>query len=87
VFTTAEGWGTFSQKIEGSKQSGKLALTWGKLKLQEISLATNYTADASVYVRGRHVAAKIERKDGNLVARFDRPVELRAGQDLEVRIG
>ena len=37
AFTTAEGWGTYSQKIDSSKWSGELVLRWGKLRLRSLA--------------------------------------------------
>ena len=38
AFTVAEGWGSFSQKLEGKALSATLALKWGRLKLTTLSL-------------------------------------------------
>lgn len=37
-FTTAKGWGTYSQKKTGSKQTHSLTLKYGELKLNKIAL-------------------------------------------------
>ena len=36
--TTAEGWGTFSQKADGGKMKAEVALKWGKLRLKSLAL-------------------------------------------------
>ena len=38
AFTTAEGWGTFSQKRQGGKQSIVIHLRWGSLRLRTFRL-------------------------------------------------
>jgi uncharacterized protein (DUF608 family) len=39
AFTTAEGWGTYAQRIEEGKLSATLALRWGQLRLRTLRLA------------------------------------------------
>ena len=39
AFTTAEGWGTFSQRRGGRSQTVLLTLRWGTLKLKRLRLA------------------------------------------------
>ena len=39
AFTTAEGWGTFTQKREGGRQTGTIELKSGRLRLNSLELA------------------------------------------------
>ncbi len=38
-FTTATGWGLFTQKIDSTEQSNALDVKWGKVKLKKLTLA------------------------------------------------
>jgi uncharacterized protein (DUF608 family) len=38
VFTSAEGWGSFAQKTEGSARKFELSVKWGSLQLKELRL-------------------------------------------------
>jgi len=46
AFTSAEGWGSYSQKVQAGKLTAEIAVRWGKLKLQTIALDSS-TATAS----------------------------------------
>jgi len=60
AFTTAEGWGTFSQKAEGGKMKAEIAVKWGKLRLKTLALALHQNAkpaNVTVTVAGKPVRA------------------------------
>lgn len=84
AFTAAEGWGSYSQTISNGEQKSQIALNWGKLKLTQISLRSEFESDAKITLRGRPLACKTERKDGISIATLTRPVELKRGQTLEI---
>src|SRR5437016_12288065 len=46
-FTAAEGWGTFSQKLQGGQFQAEIHVAWGKLRLKQVTLALPETARAS----------------------------------------
>ncbi|MFI5385930.1 MAG: GH116 family glycosyl hydrolase [Fimbriimonadales bacterium] len=87
AFTAAEGWGTFSQKIEAGIQSVKLDVKWGRLRLTEISISSTVQGPVSVSLGGRPVKAGVERRDGVVIANLLSPLSLGPGGALEVRIG
>ncbi len=39
LFTSAEGWGSFSQTRDSGSQENKIQIAWGKLKLRELHLS------------------------------------------------
>lgn len=87
AFTAAEGWGTFSQKISGGRQSARLDLKWGALRLNEISISSAVQGPVSVSLRGRSVKADVERNEGVATAKLTPTANMCAGDTLEVRIG
>jgi len=86
AFTTAEGWGTFAQKIEGGKHTASLKLAWGRLRLSEISLASNASGAVAAAVDGRKIGSKSARARGKVVATLDSELTLKAGQTLSIQI-
>jgi non-lysosomal glucosylceramidase len=86
AFTTAEGWGTFSQKISDRKQTNNLALAWGKLALREIVLEVGAGNQATVHFGGKRLAANVDRMNRTLTISLETPFVLKAGQSLQVEI-
>ena len=87
AFTTAEGWGSFTQQVEGGKQSAAIDLRYGQLSLKEFSLdAVEGTAanGADVKLDGQQVATTFEKAANKYVIKFAQPIVIKAGQKLEV---
>jgi hypothetical protein len=89
AFTTAEGWGTFSQKREGASQRETVELKWGTLRLN--SLAFELPEDAGpttvrVTVAGKSTPAKHAVDDRRVRITFEKQTTIRAGQVLEIEI-
>ena len=85
VFTTAEGWGTYSQSKQGDKLVAKLSLKHGKLKLSQVKLEAAGVAIARVH--GRVLSAKTESAEGKVIVSFEKAVELKGGHELEIHVG
>ena len=87
AFTTAEGWGSFTQKVESGKQSAGLELRYGQLMLKEFSLdAVEGTAAtvADVKLDGQQIAIAFEKVADKYVIKFTQPITVKEGQKLEV---
>jgi hypothetical protein len=96
-FTSAEGWGTYSQRTEGGgKKMGdermkcEVLLRWGKLRVKTLALTL------SAGVRSDHVRAtrngrplsSVHSLDGErLLITLAQEAEISAGQKLEISIG
>lgn len=80
VFTAAEGWGTYSQKA----RVYSLALKWGRLRLNEIALASAGSS-ALVTVGGKTVPSSSTQMDGRLTVRLAKPLVLQAGETVEIK--
>ena len=87
AFTTAEGWGTYSQRVTGGKHTSHLKLAWGKLSLKQLRIKTDSTGTVAVRHRGRSVAAQSAVEAGFATINLERPVQLGRGHDLEITIG
>jgi hypothetical protein len=89
AFTTAEGWGTFTQQREGAKQTDTIELKLGQLQLS--SLEFNVSQDArptqvTVTAAGQSLTVAVEARAGGVRIAFAKPVTIAAGQTLQVRI-
>jgi hypothetical protein len=85
-FTTAEGWGTFSQQRDGKEQRETLELKWGKLRLRSLAFAVpQNTTPTQVRVAAQTTFR--HRLDGDtVIIELADDVVLEAGQKLEVVI-
>jgi len=90
-FTTALGWGTFSQKIEPPEHrlTAMVELKWGELRLRTLSLEVKEAKDnqVSVSLDGKPIVAKHAVDGARLVITLDEEVRFKAGQKLEVVVG
>jgi len=87
AFTTAEGWGRFTQKVEAGKLSARIELQYGELKLTEFALDTVDGVDAksaTVSIDGNPIPATLEVEAGRYVLRFESQVSLKSDQELTV---
>jgi hypothetical protein len=90
AFTSAEGWGTFSQKTGPTAFNAEVAIKWGKLRLRSLSLELLQNLPGSrvkVTADGRAIAIKEAQSGTRLTISFNDWVELGANQRLEVEVG
>jgi non-lysosomal glucosylceramidase len=89
AFTTAEGWGTFSQQGGPAGYHAEVVVKWGKLRLRSLSLELPQKLPSglvNVTVGGRAIQTK-EALDGTrLTLSFKDWAELGAKQRLEVTV-
>jgi len=89
AFTTAEGWGTFSQKRDGAAQRSTIALKYGRLRLRTLVLQApgqGAPKQVTVTVAGKATPAKATLADGRVQLALASDVTLAAGQTLDVVI-
>jgi len=96
AFTTANGWGAFSQRRDGGKQHERIELRYGELRLKTLVFSVPKTIDRSrVVVRigqtsvdVREISADSEDVQADrIILRLADDVNLKAGDVLEVVIG
>jgi non-lysosomal glucosylceramidase len=89
AFTSAQGWGTFSQKRNKTEQIEKLELAWGKLRLKkmvfDIPTGQNLTS-VQINVSNKRIQATYEMIDNRVVIKLTEPVVINAGQEITVTI-
>ena len=89
AFTTAAGWGTFSQQVKSESQHVELRLKWGTLRLTTLALQLpqdRNPAQVRVTVAGNDVPATLAITERRADIRLQREVRLDAGQSAEVVI-
>lgn len=87
-FTTAEGWGSFAQKVANGQQSELIDLRYGKLTLKELAfdkVAGTGASRASVEVDDRSIEAVFAAESDRYVLRFSDGLSLTAGQKLSIK--
>ena len=87
AFTGAEGWGSYSQKVESGNLKAVLAVRWGKLKLNTIALGTAPAKSVRVLLGAKILPATIAVEGQRLLIKLAQPVEIAAGEKLELSIG
>jgi uncharacterized protein (DUF608 family) len=89
AFTTAEGWGSFTQTVESGKQTAGLDLRYGKLSLNEFSLdVVNGIAanGADAKLDGEQIEIAFAKEANRFVIRFATPVTIEAGHQLQIEL-
>jgi uncharacterized protein (DUF608 family) len=89
-FTTAEGWGSFSQRVENNRLRAEIGVRWGKLRLKTLALALPPgVADGALEVRldGHRVQATRSVEEKRLLITLPEALLVKAGQKLEVKVG
>ncbi len=88
AFTTAEGWGTFTQQRSAAGMTAGVSVKHGRLRLRTLVLtAIRPPARVRVVAAGKPVAATHTFADGRLTVTLSADVHLEAGQSLEASAG
>jgi hypothetical protein len=88
-FTTAEGWGTFSQQLSGPGKKAEIDLKWGRLKLNSLALTltSGRTATAvQATVDGKAAPSTFQTSEGRLTIDFTNTIILNKEQKLVLLI-
>ena len=89
AFTTAEAWGTYSQRAEGNGQKSDIEVKWGQLRLRTLALAVagnTKPTKATVTAGGIEIAASLALNDGRAQISLTREALVKAGEMIEVRL-
>jgi uncharacterized protein (DUF608 family) len=87
-FTTAQGWGTFSQTQQADTQTCGIELKHGRLRLRSVAVTVDGFEPTRVdaQVADRPEVATIEREGNRVTVRFARDRELLAGDSLRLQL-
>ena len=84
AFTSAAGWGSFSQRREAGKWDAKISVHWGKLRVKSVALEWPEAGSIRVQQGQGEVPAAFERTNKGMTISLNQPVELEAGQSLDI---
>ena len=85
-FSTAKGWGSFSQKRKGRTQANVVELKYGTLKLRQLELKppTGKLRDVKLALTGKDFPFERHMVGDRLVIRFGDPLSLKEGDSINV---
>ena len=86
AFTSAEGWGSFSQILAGGKRVAEIAVFSGELKLKTIALQNDPVSSAKISIKGKVVASSLRRDGKRLLLTLENLLEIAAGEKLEITL-
>ncbi|MEI6076366.1 MAG: GH116 family glycosyl hydrolase [Verrucomicrobiota bacterium] len=86
AFTTAEGWGSFSQKAESGNRIAAITLRWGRFNLKTIMLESKLAHSAKVSHDGKPVDAKLKREGKRVLLTLKNPATISAGEKFEITL-
>ena len=87
AFTTAQGWGRFTQMVREGNQENTIELRYGKLQLKQLTLDTapgTQAGNAVVKLDGEAVNATVEADGNSTVVKFADGITIATGQTLSV---
>ena len=90
AFTAAEGWGTYSQRIDGAAQESRIDLKRGALRLSELGLVVGPEVDLTpveARLDGKDLHTTVTIEGARLTVSFPEPIVLTADRALVVQIG
>lgn len=88
-FTSAAGWGTFSQKRDGNTQTESIELKWGRLRLKTLAFDLPNDCKAgsiSVKCAGKTIKANYEMNNNRIVIDLQNDVNIQSNQAMEIKI-
>jgi uncharacterized protein (DUF608 family) len=88
-FTSAAGWGTFSQNRDGNTQTESIEIKWGRLRLKTLAFDLPDDCKArniSVKCAGKTIKANFEMKDNRIVIDLRNDVNIKRNQAMEITI-
>ena len=89
AFTTAEGWGTFSQTDGDGRRKARVQLKWGKLALKSLALlplAGTKPASVTATLADKPLDAHLTLVDDRALVTFSAEVTIEAGEELAVEL-
>jgi len=88
-FTTAEGWGTYSQKAEGETLNSELALKWGRLRVLTLALEMRpgkSPTSVKVALGPQALSASLKLEGRRVLVTMAQEAVVNAGQTLQITV-
>lgn len=89
AFTSAEGWGTYSQEKNNELQLHTLALKYGSLLLNTLSfdnLLRQKIKAVSAKLNGQEVRASLKESEESIVIGLIKGIQIKAGEAIQISI-
>jgi non-lysosomal glucosylceramidase len=86
AFTSAEGWGTYSQQMKVSEFQAEIAVKWGKLAVKTIALEVEHGSSVHVTSGGKILASQLKREGKRVRITLSDGVEIAAGESLHINV-
>jgi len=89
AFTTAEGWGSYIQTLEGRSANCEIALRWGQLHLRTLALGAIgilRPTQIKASLAGKAVPATLIFQNGRAEIKFGQEINLSAGDVLKISL-
>jgi len=89
AFTSAAGWGSFTQKVESGKRQAEIAVRWGKLRLKTLLLALADGESARIVkalVGKTEVHSELQVADQRALITFAKEINLAPGNNLQITL-
>jgi hypothetical protein len=87
AFTSAQGWGTFTQKATATGLEAEITLKYGQLQVQTLSLAAQgKPKQVTVTMAGQKTTTKHQIQDGLLLITLHEPAHLKPGDKINILV-
>ncbi|MGC4036176.1 MAG: GH116 family glycosyl-hydrolase [Chitinophagaceae bacterium] len=88
AFTTAESWGSFSQKKTNNKWTYLLDISHGRLALKTISIQTDLKKikSSSIKINNEQVIATLRPEQDEVIIEFTNVVEMKEGTQVSIQL-
>ncbi len=86
-FTSAEGWGTYAQKAEGTRLKAEVRIKYGKLKVKSVALALIggvKPESVTILLDGKEIAGRLSVNEGQALVTLEKEAIINEGGQLEV---
>ena len=88
-FTTAEGWGSYTQRLSSGRSEYSVEVRWGRLRLKTLALPPGSIAQPAlmqVTLNGRAIEASHVHDGNRVTITFAADVELAADEKIEISL-
>lgn len=88
-FTAAEGWGSFSQTRDGAKQTERIAVRYGRLRVKTLTFAVaegRTPLGATVRLGNQTMKASLQTTGARVLVTLAQEVTIKSGETLEVTL-
>jgi hypothetical protein len=85
-FTAAQGWGTYSQRIENGRLTAAIEVRYGQLQLATLALEHDGGDKVTLKLGDATLPATVKREGKRILITLNTPVEITPGEKLVVQV-